>query len=99
MTYISGRITKNKFYKLDFSIAETYLKTISPNEIIINPVSIGEEIEKKIKNPTWIDYMREDLKKLVQCDSVFMLKGWRKSKGAKIEHYIAKKLAMNITYQ
>ncbi len=44
-------------------------------------------------------YMRKDLTLLIQCDEIFLLKGWRKSKGARLEYRIAKILKMKITEQ
>lgn len=43
---------------------------------------------------TWSDYMRADLKLLMDCDAVAVLDGWRRSKGAKLEVHIAEKLGM-----
>lgn len=45
---------------------------------------------------TWDYYLREDIKLLVDCDGVALLPGWGKSKGARLEQYIAKKLGMRV---
>lgn len=44
-------------------------------------------------------YMREALEKLMQCDAILMLKGWKKSEGACLELSIAQALDMAIYYQ
>ena len=41
------------------------------------------------ENPTWFDYMKVDIKALLECDYVYMLPGWKKSNGARIEKFIA----------
>lgn len=38
---------------------------------------------------TWKEFMRVDLKALVDCDAIYLLKGWHISKGARLERYIA----------
>ena len=43
--------------------------------------------------------MREDIKALLSCCTIFMLDNWRDSRGAKIEHQLAKDLEMKIIYQ
>lgn len=43
--------------------------------------------------------MKEDICRLTLCDSIFMLKGWWRSKGARLERHIAKVLGMKIIYQ
>jgi hypothetical protein len=40
--------------------------------------------------------MRICLKELAGCDGIYMLKGWRADKGAKMEHFVALKLKLTI---
>jgi hypothetical protein len=42
--------------------------------------------------------MVEDIRQLMTCDAIYMLKGWEKSKGASLEHHIAKELGLEIYY-
>lgn len=37
----------------------------------------------------WRVHMRADIALLVQCDMIYMLRGWELSKGAKLEHDVA----------
>jgi hypothetical protein len=46
----------------------------------------------------WQFCMRKDLAALVLCDAIQMLVGWEKSRGAKIEHYVALHLGLEIHY-
>jgi len=43
---------------------------------------------------TWTDYMRADLKLLLDCDYIYMLDGWEDSKGARIERELAENLGI-----
>lgn len=54
-----------------------------------NPADKGE-----IKGWTWEDYLRYDIIDLAACDAIAQLPGWSKSRGAKLESYIAKKLGI-----
>lgn len=83
--YISGPITKDPDYKKHFEYAECVLSMAGL--IPVNPARNHLE-----GNPTWKDFMIVDIKQLVECDGVYMLKGWRKSKGARLERLIAKSL-------
>lgn len=40
-------------------------------------------------NSTWKDYMIFDIKLLMECDYIYMLPNWTKSKGALLEKMIA----------
>ena len=68
--YISGAITGIKDYEKKFMDAEKYLSRDCIH--IENPVRIGSGL----KNPTYEDYMRADLKALLTCDEIYMLHGW-----------------------
>ena len=43
---------------------------------------------------TWAEFMREDIKALLDCQAIFMLKGWWHSKGAVIENKLAQELGI-----
>lgn len=98
MIYISGRITGNKNWQSDFQQAEEYLKS-NGYKVIINPLYLVTQVNKEIKNATYIDYMKQDIEILILCDEIYMLRGWWRSKGARLERHIAKVLDMKIIYQ
>ena len=97
--YISGKITglPKKEYTRKFHEAGAELTTAFNVAIvqIINPL----DIDPKTPNPTWIDFMAEDIRELLQCDGIYMLDNWQDSKGARIEHAIAKEMGITIKYQ
>lgn len=96
--YISGRITGNAHYMQDFERAESYLNFSNINGQkfdVVNPCKVSPFDENK----TWRDYMREDIKALVDCDAIYMLRGWRRSKGARLERRIAIKLGLEVIYE
>jgi hypothetical protein len=49
-----------------------------------------------IDGADWTLYMRADINLLLQCDKVFVLRGWQKSKGARLEVAIAHQLGMPV---
>jgi len=49
-------------------------------------------------NGTWEQYMRNDIKALMECNEIHLLPDWRDSVGAKLEHQIADALGMKIVY-
>lgn len=59
-------------------------EVISPAEVDVGP------------NQTWLSCMRADIKVLVECDAIALLPGWEQSKGAKVEHAIARGLEMRV---
>lgn len=62
----------------------------------------GFEVENPAEGPdlpTWSDYMRRAIGQLIRCDSVVMLPGWTRSKGACTEWFIATVLGLNIVYE
>lgn len=92
--YISGPISGRKHYKKKFDNAKELLKERYPYYEIISPLDLPHK-----SNSSYIDYMKLDLKVLIDCDIVYFMKGWRVSKGSLLEHRIAKKLNKEIIYE
>lgn len=90
--YISGPMTGLENYnEAAFNAAEKKIKELIPSAEVVNPINISKEVESKIQNPTYGDYMCEDLGQLLKCDMVVCLEGFEKSKGCEVEIYIAEK--------
>ena len=86
--YISGPITGNPDYEDDFGRAWVYLN--NKGHAPVSPVDIGRELKEKLKRePTWEEYMRADIKALMDCDAIYLLGGWEVSEGARLEEWIA----------
>ena len=45
---------------------------------------------------TWQGYMRMSLRQIAACDCLYMLPGWRSSRGARIEHGLALDLDLEV---
>lgn len=84
--YISGPITGIDFgNRFAFSCARNALELCGYEVIDPSEVQLDDEA-------TWTDYMRADLKLLLDCDFIYMLEGWENSRGARIERELAKNL-------
>ena len=90
--YISGPMTgyKEKNFPAFFE-AE---KKLNSNWSVVNPAGLDHTKDKE-----WHEFMRTDIKALMDCDAIYMLNGWRESKGACIERYMAMALDMIVIYQ
>ena len=97
--YISGKITGTDDYEDRFLKAEHKLKTRGFN--VLNPVRTGRWLERYLapKIPTWVEYMKQDIKAMMSADCIYMLKGYRESKGARLELFLAKILKYEIIYE
>ena len=90
--YISGAITGDKLYRAKFEKAKQDLK--KKGHIPVNPA----EFELP-DGASWEDYMKQDLSLLLKCDGIYMLKDWKQSRGAKLEHDLAQTLKMQVQYE
>ena len=90
LCYISGPITglEKEVYTQNFaSAAETVSNFMEP----VIPI-FDAPIE-------WHEYMEIDLAILSLCDAIYMMNGWKDSKGAKVEHLKAKIKGMSLYYE
>lgn len=51
-----------------------------------------------VAGATWEDYLAYDLTRIGKCGAIYLLPGWSKSKGARLEHDLARRLGMRVTY-
>lgn len=58
--------------------------------MVINPAEID------VPDPSWINYMREDIRQMMAADIVVLLPGWANSRGAKLERHIAIEIGMPV---
>lgn len=82
--YISGAISGFDIdeRKKEFKRIEDILKQKGFN--VENPFDNGLP-----DSMSYQDHMREDLKMLLKCDYIYLMDGWEKSNGAKLEQKIA----------
>ena len=92
-TYVSGMITglDMRDVSIAFESACGFLRSEGLRPL--NPLDIAP------KGLTWKEYMQIDLRALRLCDSIYMMKGWHNSRGARIEHWFAKRIGLKVYYQ
>ena len=79
--YISGPMTGIKDYNaLAFEKAYFVLQERGYEPVMPVPYVDGKSYQ---------EYLRDDLKLLLECDGIYMLDLWQESKGAKLEHMVA----------
>lgn len=61
---------------------------------VVNPAEFGEQVGME-----WHEYLRKDIRALMDCGAIWMLPGWSRSKGASLEHHIAVELGMDVIYE
>ncbi len=94
--YISGAISDDLDHYIDkFIQAELELNAMFPNAVIINPIKFAEYIPKE----NYKELLFEGLKSLKDCDAIYMLHDFYKSKGAMSEYYTALAFGLEIYYQ
>lgn len=91
--YISGPITGMPgLNRAAFDAAATMLRRIDGHDVV-NPHENGLPADAP-----WEQHMRADLALLLECDTIYMLNGWERSRGARIEHALACDLGMAVAY-
>jgi hypothetical protein len=74
--------------------ADKVEKLLSEFYEVVNPFNNGVPDEAD-----WRVHMKKDLQMLLECDAIFMCKGFEKSKGCKIEWDVATTCGMEVFYE
>lgn len=86
--YLSGPITGYPNHNTEeFGTQATFLRHHGYR--IINPCALPHL-------PSWKANLKRDIKRLMNCEGVFVLKGWQASKGAVLEVFLAIILGMPV---
>lgn len=78
-----------------FHAAAQFLR--SKGWTVFNPAEINADAVDVVCPWSW--YMRKDLAELVKCEAIFMLSGWKESKGATLELHVAERLGMTVIFE
>lgn len=91
-TYIAGPMTGlPDFNHPAFNAAAAALR--AQGRTVINPADHGV-----VTGAAWADYVRADLALLAGCETIYLLPGWSRSRGAMLEHHVARALGMPIDF-
>ena len=94
MIYISGKITGTEDYLQRFEAVENHLNNMDILNII-NPAKVNSFLPEL----SYSQYIKISLCMLEMCDTIYMLKGWEDSTGAKLEWEFAKANNYKILYE
>ena len=83
--YIAGKITGCPDYFEAFAEAAFTIRTAGDEPV--NPCGAPEGL-------TYRQYINRALKLLMKCDAIYMLPGWKDSKGAKLEKTYAETVGL-----
>lgn len=102
LIYISGKITGDDNYRTKFAMAENRL--IRDGYNVVNPVERADRLDlvhkyAGLEPPTWREYIRKCIVAIIDVGAVYMLRDWQESRGARLEHYIASELGIEIVYE
>lgn len=88
--YIAGPMTGLPDYNYPaFHAAADRLRDLGYH--VENPAGPGQ-----VEGWGWLDYMRRALAQLITCDAVALLPDWHLSRGAQVEHDLARSLGLKV---
>lgn len=103
--YISGPYTAKTFDDIDINISKARKTAVTcmkkgwyPRTPHLNTAHF-EIYEDELKEVNYDYWLKGAISLLLTCDAILMMKDWKDSKGAKIEHKIAESLYIPIFYE
>jgi hypothetical protein len=83
--YIAGPMSGYEEFNFPaFNRAEELLRESYGYKHVVNPAKLHPTTDLP-----WAEFLKQDLRELIACDAVFLLKGWEKSRGATLEAFVA----------
>ena len=95
--YVSGKITGLDPAVVESTFHKASMVVSSLGHSPVSPVTVCRNMDHS--KATWKDYMMKDIDVLFDCQHIYMMRGWKDSRGARVEHAIAKELGMEIIYE
>jgi len=83
--YISGPISGTDDYVERFKAAEA--KILAAGQTTVNPASVTGSFDYRT-------YINRGLARLAECDAIYLMEGWRNSKGARLEQRYAETVGL-----
>lgn len=97
--YIAGPMTgKPDLNRAEFVDAKFEIYAMFIDASTINPVEVAGAYDWDLSTPI-VKIAKQMLRLLLNCDAIYMLRGWQDSKGATAEHAVAKWIGLEIIYQ
>lgn len=90
--YVSGSITGTTDFKERFAAGEAEVRALGHEPV--NPADWNCP-----EGLTWREYMERNIRLLLQCDGIYLLRGWFDSKGSRVEQLIAQALDYLVLFQ
>lgn len=92
-TYISGPVSGVDYEEVRTAFRAAELRLEVKGHDVVNPMRLCSS------SWPWERCMRVCISAMMECDAIYMLKGWKRSRGARLEHFVALKLGMEITVE
>jgi hypothetical protein len=101
--YIAGKVTGEGLAEVTAKFGMAQKELEAKGYSVINPLAVTaaacESTEDNWLKMDWTLAMKLTVAAMMTCDEVYMLRDWKYSRGAIIEHGLAENLRMPITYQ
>ena len=99
--YISGPISSNPDYKIEFALAQSILQKDA--DVVINPAAIVLPYADKMpESERWAEYLLHDIKIITELKdkniTMVLLPNWKLSKGSCLEHTVAASFGIDVEY-
>lgn len=92
--YIAGKVTGEPIAQCTMKFGKAQKEFEAKGYEVINPLEVVGDF-----TTTWEVAMKKCIKALVDCQRVHFLQDWKLSNGAILEHTLATRLQIPITYE
>lgn len=94
--YVSGPISGRDLTEAEAHFADAAAALAAKGWEVVNPMALPAHAHH---DGSYANYMRHDLRALLDCDAIYMLQGWTTSRGAMCEKHVAEMLELPVWFE
>lgn len=96
--YIAGKISGLEYSEFSENFRQARVVVEKFHMTPVCPLDLNK-VSEMHHSDTWKNYLKRDIKAMMDCDCVYAMKNWKESKGATIEVDLANALGIPVFYQ
>ena len=97
---MTGRIDNNfpAFRRVAAELRKAGYEVVDPSELNVGLPEPDRQAQPLEWEAFWHACLRKDLRALMDCEAIALMRGWEQSKGAQLEQHVAHRVGLHVLF-